>query len=588
MTHSPSHEWEVAEGAWGLSEPRPAPWSSGPWSLERRGDELADICYDGSVVLRMVRAVARDGDWNTVPAAVAGMREQDGRLDLDLHLHGLGAQIDATLSVIAGETLRFEFDAVSRAAFQRNRLGLVVLHPPAVAGDPLIVLHPDGAHGILAISPSESRPTSPHSTSPASNWRHDGFTARLGFEGDIFEMEDQRNWTDASFKTYSTPLSRPFPVLLPTGAHVAQAIELRVRRDDPAATSPAGPVHLTPHGAVPELLIGAATAPEAGPAVATPASGILVELDARAPNFRLALARAGASGLPLDVRIVADSAAQLDEVLAALDPALVARLGVFSPTSHVTEPMLWRHLTAAAARLGLDVPLIAGTRAHFTELNRYQQRLPADAGGVTFSVTPQMHAQERSQLVESIAMQAVVARDASRIAAGRPVHIGPVTLRSRFNAVATTAAPAERGDLRDGYGPGLLEDATDDRQLSSALAAWTVASFAALSSSGAASIAYFEEWGPRGLMDATGAPFPVLGAIELLHSLRGSTLLLASTVGTDIHLLGARGPGGIVIIGANLSPREKTVEVTWPLDGENGHAQLTIPAFGVSRLDIPA
>ena len=32
--------------------------------------------------------------------------------------------------------------------------------------------------------------------------------AELAFEGDIFEMEDQRNWTDASFKTYCTPLAR--------------------------------------------------------------------------------------------------------------------------------------------------------------------------------------------------------------------------------------------------------------------------------------------------------------------------------------------------------------------------------------------
>ena len=28
----------------------------------------------------------------------------------------------------------------------------------------------------------------------------------IRFEGDLFEMEDQRNWTDASYKTYSTPL----------------------------------------------------------------------------------------------------------------------------------------------------------------------------------------------------------------------------------------------------------------------------------------------------------------------------------------------------------------------------------------------
>ena len=37
----------------------------------------------------------------------------------------------------------------------------------------------------------------------------DGLRAEAG---DVFEIEDQRNWTDGSFKTYSTPLSLPFPV----------------------------------------------------------------------------------------------------------------------------------------------------------------------------------------------------------------------------------------------------------------------------------------------------------------------------------------------------------------------------------------
>ena len=35
-------------------------------------------------------------------------------------------------------------------------------------------------------------------------------------------MEDQRNWTDASLKTYSTPLELPFPVKLAAGEQIRQ------------------------------------------------------------------------------------------------------------------------------------------------------------------------------------------------------------------------------------------------------------------------------------------------------------------------------------------------------------------------------
>ena len=40
-------------------------WRGGPWAIELRDDELADLTYDGRRVLRSIRAVVRDRDWNT-------------------------------------------------------------------------------------------------------------------------------------------------------------------------------------------------------------------------------------------------------------------------------------------------------------------------------------------------------------------------------------------------------------------------------------------------------------------------------------------------------------------------------------------
>ena len=41
-------------------------------------------------------------------------------------------------------------------------------------------------------------------------------------------MEDQRNWTDASYKTYVRPLALPWPYTLAAGAKFEQAITLTV------------------------------------------------------------------------------------------------------------------------------------------------------------------------------------------------------------------------------------------------------------------------------------------------------------------------------------------------------------------------
>jgi hypothetical protein len=45
-------------------------------------------------------------------------------------------------------------------------------------------------------------PHQPFKKLQALSWSpSSGVQAKIRFEGEIFEMEDQRNWTDASFKT---------------------------------------------------------------------------------------------------------------------------------------------------------------------------------------------------------------------------------------------------------------------------------------------------------------------------------------------------------------------------------------------------
>ena len=101
-------------------------WTSGPWQVEVRGDELADIRYAGRPVLRSVRGVARDQDCETVPVAVREVVETDDGLDLALDLVGLGADIDGRLGMRADpRTLSVTFDAYLRTSFRRSRIGRI-------------------------------------------------------------------------------------------------------------------------------------------------------------------------------------------------------------------------------------------------------------------------------------------------------------------------------------------------------------------------------------------------------------------------------------------------------------------------------
>ncbi|WP_194396636.1 hypothetical protein [Microbacterium atlanticum] len=567
-----------------------APWRSGAWSIERRGDEFADIAYDGRVVLRSVRAVVRDRNWDTAALVVDRVDESGLALTLHVHSEGLGAELRGVVraEVRGPGRLRLLTDLESATAFETNRTGLVVLHPPGLAGATLEVRHSGGTveHSQYPVAVS---PHQPAFDIAGLSWSHQGLDVELRFAGDVFEMEDQRNWTDASYKTYSRPLALPFPYALEAGERVVQSIDVSVS-GTPAPVAAAGParVRLEDGPALPAIAVSAATAPDPAPAGLAPVpwSAVIVELDLATRNWRAALGRAAASALPLDVRFVLadDDPSGIDEAVLALRDLPLVRVTAFWPTGparHVSDLEAIGLLRHALTQAGVDALIVGGVRSHFTELNREHHRLPRRLDGLVFSTTPLFHSLSTAQLVEALPMQRLVAAQAVDLAGGPPVHIGPVSLRPHFNDVATTPPPMpEHDDLRDGYGSALI-DAADPRQAAPELAAWTVASAAALAVPGVATLAYFEEWGPRGVRASDGTAFPVLDAVTQLTGVAGRPGLRGDSADGLVWALGARTDAGTVVLVANLGTRVREVEVELP-GGEVRAAE--VPAGGFVRL----
>lgn len=571
-------------------------WRSGPWSLEVRDDELADLAYDGRVVLRSVRAVIRDRNWDTAALVVDRVAESDLALTLHVHSTGLGADLRGIVraEVRGPGRLRVLTDLESVTAFDTNRTGLVVLHPPGLAGSPLRITHPDGRVEASAF-PSRISPHQPAFDIAGLAWSGDGLDVDVRFTGDVFEMEDQRNWTDASYKTYNRPLALPFPYPLAAGERVVQSIDVAVSGSAGGADAdPVARIRLDVGPALPAIAVSAATAPDPAPAdsAASPApapAAVLVELDLATGNWRAALGRAAASDLPLDVRFVLDEAhpSSIDDAAPALRGLRVARVTAFWPTGpsrHVSDIEAIGLLRHALAEAGVDAAVVGGARSHFTELNREHHRLPHALDGIVFSVTPLFHSLGTDQLVESIAMQRLVATQAVEIAGRLPVHIGPISLRPHFNDVATMPPPMPaHDDLREGYGSALT-DTADRRQAAPELAGWTVASAAALAVPGVATLAYFEEWGPRGLRAADGTPYPVRDAVAALAELSGAPGLRGGSPDGLVWAIGALSDHHATVLVANLDRRERRVEIELP----GGTTRVaTVPAGGFVQARHP-
>jgi hypothetical protein len=542
---------------------------SGPWRLQLRGDELADIEYRGHPVLRAIRPVVRDHDWRTLTPAVESLTNDDDddggafTLRLTIRFTGFGVEYRAELAVsFSGSDLTVTFDGTAPVDFRSNRIGLVVLHRPDDAGRRVTVSAPAGSRAESAF-PADISPHQPFLDIAAMAWERDGSAFTLTFSGDVFETEDQRNWTDASFKTYSTPLSRPFPVTVRERDRVQQSIRLTAEPTAAPAEAPVlepAPEVLTvrrhARGRVPAL--GTSTSSSEVVLGAMPGIGTLIvevpggDTGAAADILRRAVQQAGKLGAALDVRITAAGAADVGPVLDLVPLGKVARLGVFSAGSHFTEPDLWEELRRAAQRRGFSGTLLAGARSHFTELNRRQDVLPPDADALTYSITPQMHATEVPHIVESLPMQRLTALNALRIGSGKPLHVGPVTLKARFNAVSTDGA----------YDAGTAEAmTTDPLQGDDFTAAWLLGSIAALTLPGVESISYFEASGPRGLIAEDGNPTPAFHLFRELAALRGAGVLEAPQAIPGLVVYPVSADSGVILFAANLTAEPLHVAV---------------------------
>jgi hypothetical protein len=595
--------------------PRRSAIEYGPWRAWLVDDELVDLRHDGLPVLRGIRAVVRDADWRTLESRIVGIGDTtptsaaDARvIRLETEYRGWGSSYRGIVTIrLTDDTVAVDFSGVADAAFRGNRIGLVVLHHPDAAGTPVTVTSQDGSRTLSAF-PTRISPHQPFTDVAGLAWTQNGLDIAVRFSGDVFETEDQRNWTDASFKTYSTPLAAPFPVDHPRGSRVEQAVLVTASPTGSGEREVGGPAAAAPAAApvvpgsathvitvsteraacVPALAVTATTDPATtdvattDPAASEPAAAgrdnhppiapipglesLLVELegttDDRRRHLRRAAHEADGLGIPLDVRIVAADGAELAatlDLLEELPSSGVIRLAAYHSGSHVTEPALWSALTAEAASRGFTATLVAGTRAHFTELNRTEDRLPVDAAAVTFSITPQMHAREVDRIVETLPMQTLVARDALRLSSGRPLVVGPITLRPRFNAVATSSADAP--DVTQAIRATL---ATDDLQHHGFAAAWLLGSIAALSAivDGIASISLFELEGARGF-HVRGEPSPAGRLLRAIAGVRGADVLeAASSSEPAVVVYPVRTPTALIVFLANLYYERREFEVT--------------------------
>ena len=495
--------------------------------FDRESGFLRHVRVGPTGILRGVYAAVRDHNWNTIPARISDLRIESGtdRLEVTFSVHHEDGSIDfrwsGRIRIEARGRIHYEFDGQAGSDFLRNRIGFCVLHSPDCAGGKIGIETVEGTH-LTSTFPREISPHQPFRDLRSIAHRPaDGLAVTVRMEGDTFEMEDQRNWTDASFKTYCTPLGLTFPVRIAAGTRIHQSITIEIEGEglrEPTGSAQEEGVRLVARSPeIPTRLppIGLSFA-RSGP-LPLSAKGTLNLRDLQPTHLRVDLfaggdewtqvwnraaeqARALGSPLEIALHLDRDPAAELtalQRLLASESPApAVRRFLVFSSQSITTPP---EELRMAREELGPLFPNAAfgvGTDAYFTEINRHRPPV-SGADCVAFSINPQVHAFDDLSLIETLPMQGLVVRNAASFT-GLPVVVSPVSLRPRFNPNATGPEPEPA--------PGKPPASVDLRQGRSFGAAWTLGSIKHLAEAGAAAITLFETVGARGVVADPSTP----------------------------------------------------------------------------------
>ena len=185
----------------------------------------------GCGAMRAIAFIVRDEVWGTYNPEISALRVHEPPDAFRIRTKAVAPT--AAVRYYADIRARRCADLQARLElardFRTNRTGSSILHPlEGRAGCPVEVEHVDGSKDraefpsrISAYQPFFAVRALKHEFAPGAF-----VTARL--EGDTFEMEDQRNWSDASFKTYVRPIGLPWPYELKAGEQLEQRVSLTI------------------------------------------------------------------------------------------------------------------------------------------------------------------------------------------------------------------------------------------------------------------------------------------------------------------------------------------------------------------------
>ncbi|MFL4557542.1 hypothetical protein ACH19I_13260 [Yersinia kristensenii] len=568
------------------------------------------IRWRGVEVLRALTFLVRTPGWGTPEPQISGLdiQQSDDAFEVNYQAHYVNGGEQVTVNIrFAGRsdgTLSASARIAADTPFATNRTGFVVLYPLAgFAGTAVHVEDADGESAELTI-PAAISPGQPIFNIRAITHRPvENLSVTTQFDGDIFEAEDHRNWSDASFKIYSRPIGLPYPYRLLPSQPTNQSVIIHIsddiapRADEPVINTAEARVAV---GAVTKQLI---------PAIGL---GLSADESVAAIPYAPQLANLG----PVHFLLRYDPAAQhnLEHLAAASQLAAESHLPVafellltasHDPKPEILQAAQWLKevgispvsvaifpkvdersfqpgetrppspsdvdIYSAAKKAFPNIPIGGGSPAFFTEFNR--KRPSAGAFDfITHATTPTVHAADDASVIETLQSLPHIIRSARQITGSDkqiggdvPYRIGPIGIGARLN-------PYGSGPLANPDSARVGLAANDPRQRGLFAAAWHVGYAAEVAQLGVDTLVLGAPTGPFGVISTRqsyarewwdeqgeGQVYPLFHVAADLAAGSGKPRLETTSSSEKLAVIGWQESRENILLVANLTPEPVSV-----------------------------
>ena len=497
----------------------------GGFTLDLAREAIRNIRYEGVQIIDLLYTAIRPSDWSTLKSDeyAADLRISGNDYEITITESFTSALVATTKVILsAGNTFSVEYELKGLAEYSVNRWGICFCLDTADWMGASVLSSGNSYSLLRDISPQRVVDGVVQGLFPESHEMQfiaaDQRYLKVASNGKVLEAEDQRNWTDNTYKIYSGSLKEPRPFTTSPGSSWKQKVNFEVGVPKQNSADPTK-ILVREIEALPSIGLQFNSDPLLTPDDLEKAL-VLLEIDHLRVNAESLtpqkIATTASNGLILETALLSSNQ---NEILKAEVVQLSERVPAGSRLLIQREGREVVEATDLPKNESLNT-YIPGTDAYLVDLHREKFEF---TNSVSYSITPTVHSTDTETIFKTLSTQKESIEFAQKYLAPQ-VFLSPITFSTRGNP-ETGHSRDQRINFAD------LDSAMHIRTIEGA--AWTLGSIHAVASAGAFSGSWHELFGEHGIIYSQSGAIkfsPVFHAISALGAHHAHQITIATSL----------------------------------------------------------